>query len=60
MDDTAPAAPEPARDAPDYEALVRAWFNDQIADSPVSRSVEAVNHLNLVAIPALIAALKKG
>ena len=57
MDDTAPAAPEPA---PDYEALVRAWFNDFIADSPVSRSVETINHLNLVALPALVAALKKG
>ena len=50
----------PSEPAPDFEQIVAAWFNDSVANSPISRSVEAVNHLTQVAIPALIAALKKG
>ena len=57
-DETEPGASAPAS-APvaDHEQIVREWFNEHVANSPVSRNVEALNHMALVAIPALVARL---
>ncbi len=70
-DAAAPAASEPASIAavvkeslttqsPPSAAhqTVWSWFNDHIANSPVSRATEAVNHL-MATLPALVAALEK-
>lgn len=66
---TAPiaSASEPMSDAdsfartavptPDFAATVKAWFAAHIASSPISRSVDAINHLN-EKLPLLIAALE--
>ena len=40
------------------EQKVWAWFSEHIHNSPVSRSVEAINHLR-EALPSLIAVLDK-
>ena len=50
---TAPADPT------EIEAAVTRWFNDFIANSPVSRNVEAINHKAIVAVPALVARLNQ-
>ena len=42
-----------------YKAIVAAWFNANIANSPASRDVQVVNYLNQTAIPALVAFLQK-
>ena len=44
--------------APDYDSIVMQWFNTFVENSPVSRSVGAINHLSQFAIPALISKLK--
>ena len=46
-------APQPANDAA-AEALVASWVNTYVSDSPISRSVEAVNYMTQVAVPALV------
>ena len=40
------------------DAAVTAWLDQQLRNSPVSRSTEAWNHLT-AALPALVAALKE-
>ena len=61
--ETAPALePAPVADAAPAEptgnaAIVLAWVNEFVDNSPVSRSVEAINYMNETAIPALIARL---
>jgi hypothetical protein len=61
MSDTETGASAPASEpAPDpIEAIVAAWFVQHIHNSPVSRSVEAINCVT-AALPALVAALRKG
>ena len=56
----AEAAQEATAAAPNYPAIVGAWFNAMIANSPASRDVIVVNYLTQTAIPALIADLTKG
>ncbi len=51
-------APSPAPGPSAVEAAVMRWFNAHIANSPVSRSVEAVNHLRAV-LPDLVSILEK-
>ena len=61
MPDETEAAPSgaeaAARETSAVEAAVWRWFNARIANSPVSRSTEAVSHL-IAEIPALIGALE--
>jgi hypothetical protein len=45
--------------APDYQAIVQDWFNTYVANSPVSRATEAINHMTTTAVPALLVALQK-
>ncbi len=53
----APApAPAEAAELSGTAIVVERWFNAHIANSPVARSVEAINHLR-AALPALVAAL---
>ena len=59
-DTAAVVAAEPAPAGQDYEALIAHWFNERVANSPASRNIDAINYLMAVAIPALIAQLKKG
>lgn len=55
-----PAAVEQAAETPDRTtAIVQEWFAAHIANSPVSRSVDALNHVT-GALPLLIETLKKG
>lgn len=56
---TTESAPSPAPEMSAAEQCVRQWFNQHIANSPVSRSVEAINYFTEVALPALIASLEK-
>jgi hypothetical protein len=45
---TEPAQTPPSPHATEIRAIVDAWFNTHIAGSPISRSVEAYNHLRTV------------
>ena len=58
----AKAAEAKAAEPTGYAMIVAHWFNDHVANSPVSRSTEAVNHLTQNAMPKLIDMLnaKKG
>ncbi len=52
----AASEPAPAAQPVGPALIVERWFNAHIANSPVARSVEAINHLR-AALPALVAAL---
>jgi len=55
---SAPASAPVAPVASPESEIVQRWFNTYVANSPVSRSVEAINHMNQIALPALVASLE--
>lgn len=55
--ETVAAAIEPESDR--TREIVRDWFDRCIRNSPVSRNVEAFNHM-LTAVEDLVAAIKEG
>ena len=54
----APPAPDPRAEA--LAALLAAWVQDCIHNSPVSRDTDAVNHLTTNALPELFRRLLTG